>query len=395
MLVKTKASTSETASLGDFVEPIQVSLNLGTASIDYPDFLCNSGIAEVTLSGVQGGSFSSSPAGLVIDPISGQIDLTNSNPGTYTVTYDFVTNTCPSSSNTMVTVNPEPTIPVGVIATPNEVCAEYTGQVVLSLISSKSQKFDIESNKKLETKLEMKSVESLVWFDDVCGGNVIGVGNSISIDAPNVTTTYYAAFQNDCGISECVEVTVVVGSDLTASASADLQVSCFDASDATLTVVATGGTGAYTYILNGGTPQLSNVFENLSSGNYTVEVVDEMGCSVLTNEVMIANPDLLEASASADLQVSCYDASDATLTIVATGGTGAYTYILNGGTPQLSNVFENLSAGNYTVEVIDEMGCSVLTNEVMIANPDLLEASASADLQVSCFDASDATLTVV
>ncbi|PLX07271.1 MAG: hypothetical protein C0596_11700, partial [Marinilabiliales bacterium] len=181
---------------------------------------------------------------------------------------------------------------------------------------------------------------------------------------------------------------------LEASASADLQVSCFDASDATLTIVATGGTGSYTYSLNGGTPQLSNVFENLSAGSYTVEVVDEMGCSVLTNEVMISNPDLLEASASADFQVSCFDASDATLTVLATGGTGSYTYILNGGTPQLSNVFENLSAGNYTVEVVDEMGCSVLTNELIINNPPILSAEIIADPQVSCYNCSDASLSV-
>lgn len=172
------------------------------------------------------------------------------------------------------------------------------------------------------------------------------------------------------------------------------QVSCQGGADGIVTVYAMGGTGEYTYSLNGGIPQSSNIFENLISGSYTVEVVDEMGCSVMTYPVVIENPSMLSAYVEADTQVSCFGMEDAELTVFATGGTGELTYSLNGGTPQLSNIFNDLAPGSYSIEIVDEMGCWITTETTIIENPELLEASASADNQVSCYNYNDATLTV-
>lgn len=61
-----------------------------TAVIDYPGspFCAGGGQGLVAFSGDAGGTFSSSPAGLALDPASGLIDLVGSSPGTYTVTYN-------------------------------------------------------------------------------------------------------------------------------------------------------------------------------------------------------------------------------------------------------------------------------------------------------------------
>ena len=47
--------------------------------------------------------------------------------------------------------------------------------------------------------------------------------------------------------------------------------------------------------------------------------------------------------------------------MTTTGGSGEFTYSLDGGIPQASNVFSGLSAGEYTVTVIvnDDLGCSI------------------------------------
>jgi len=181
---------------------------------------------------------------------------------------------------------------------------------------------------------------------------------------------------------------------LEATANGCAQVACYNDEDGTLVVTATGGTGDLTYSLNGGTPQISHIFTGIPAGIYTVEVVDEMGCSITTNTVTIENPTMLEATASANTQLPCYDAENGTITVSATGGTGDLTYSLNGGTPQMSNVFTGLPAGTYTVEVVDEMNCSVTTNAVIIETPEMLIATAYADMQVSCYDAEDGTLAV-
>ena len=43
---------------------------------------------------------------------------------------------------------------------------------------------------------------------------------------------------------------------------------------------ATGGTPPYSYQLNNGTPSSTNAFFNLASGNYSIRVSDQIGCSV-------------------------------------------------------------------------------------------------------------------
>ncbi len=76
------------------------------ASFNYSSGLyCNNDISQTpTISGLAGGSFSGVPAGIVLDSISGQIDLSNSLPGTYTITY-LTNGLCPDSSIQSVTFN--------------------------------------------------------------------------------------------------------------------------------------------------------------------------------------------------------------------------------------------------------------------------------------------------
>ena len=52
--------------------------------------------------------------------------------------------------------------------------------------------------------------DTLRWFTSSCGGNEIGIGNPLSIPAPTQTTTYYARYENICGITECNSITVDV-----------------------------------------------------------------------------------------------------------------------------------------------------------------------------------------
>ncbi|TDE41489.1 hypothetical protein E0I26_16350, partial [Flavobacterium rhamnosiphilum] len=120
VLIKTKSSDSPSASLDDFAGPYPVKLVLGTATISYGDgsFCKNEGSVDVTLSGVTGGTYSA-PAGLSINPTTGAINITDSTPGTYTITYTFSTGGCPKTVTTPITINTLPNVTIGSIVNVN------------------------------------------------------------------------------------------------------------------------------------------------------------------------------------------------------------------------------------------------------------------------------------
>ena len=64
-----------------------------TATVSGGTF-CATGTTTLTTTGATGGTFSASPAGLVINATTGVIDLAASTPNTYTVTYSFGTAPC-------------------------------------------------------------------------------------------------------------------------------------------------------------------------------------------------------------------------------------------------------------------------------------------------------------
>ncbi len=161
----------------------------------------------------------------------------------------------------------------------------------------------------------------------------------------------------------------------------DSQVVCFNGTDGMITVNATGANPPLEYSLNGGTYQTDNTFSGLSADTYTVEVKDAMGNIIITNSVIINNPD--EIVASSNLAVN-------TVTITAMGGTGTLTYSSDGTNFQASNIFSDLANNTYTFTVMDENGCTVTTMETI----NLIQSAAVATTGTSCENGSDGTLTV-
>ncbi|HYK47363.1 MAG TPA: T9SS type A sorting domain-containing protein, partial [Parafilimonas sp.] len=148
-----------------------------------------------------------------------------------------------------------------------------------------------------------------------------------------------------------------------------------------LIATATGGTGNYHYALSNSAnnvtgPQDDNQFV-VSSGTYVLSVTDDNGCSFATDTIQIDEPPALTATASADI-ISC-NGGTTTLTVTPQGGTGNYHYALSDGTgAQVDNHF-TVAAGNYTVTVTDDNGCSFTTDTLRVTEPQALTASASAN----------------
>ena len=131
-------------------------------------------------------------------------------------------------------------------------------------------------------------------------------------------------------------------------------------SNGSLVVTASGGTGSYQYSLDGNSFQLSNTFTDLSAGNYTVQIMDDDGCSNVAS-AQIANAaglKLLNLSSEPSL---CGESSG-TLTVDFEGGSPPFTLSLNNQLSQTDRLFTDLAAGFYQLNILDSTGCAIDTS---------------------------------
>ena len=159
---------------------------------------------------------------------------------------------------------------------------------------------------------------------------------------------YTATVRDGNGCSASVAV-IASSVTLLATVAQTSQNLCFGQQNAAITVTAAGGIPPYTFSLNGGAAQESNVFTGLGAGTYTVEVTDVVNTTITNSMIVISQPALLSVQSSASLNI---------VTATVVGGTSPYSYSLNGGAAQSNGVFGSLSNGDYTVVVTDANGCS-------------------------------------
>ncbi len=113
-----------------------------------------------------------------------------------------------------------------------------------------------------------------------------------------------------------------------------------------------GGTGAVT-VLNNGNIVNGSIIENLSSGNYQIIATDDLGCSD-TLDIVISNENNLNATVATGGSL-CGQATGY-IEIFVDGGQAPFQYDIGNGFSN-NNIFQNISAGSYTVSVQDDLGC--------------------------------------
>lgn len=141
----------------------------------------------------------------------------------------------------------------------------------------------------------------------------------------------------------------------------------------TVTVSASGGTGALLYSLDGGVFQTDPIFSLVPNGTHAIAVQDANGCEIVIS-VTVSVP-ALGATATLTHPIACFGENAGEITAAASGGVPPYQYSLNGGAFQGSPVFSNLPAGTYTVMVKDNGGFTISTPVIVLTEPGLLTAT--------------------
>ena len=157
-------------------------------------------------------------------------------------------------------------------------------------------------------------------------------------------------------------------------------VTCAGALTGSVTIGVTGN-GPFQFSIDGGTNwQGSNVFNNVPSGAFCVDVEDANGCTGQICDV-VPTPSALTFNTSVQ-DANCNGVCDGEITVNASNATPPYTYSDdNGMTFQASNVLTGLCAGNIDVVVQDANGClanaTVVVNEPtpLTLNPSFVEPS--------------------
>lgn len=246
---------------------------------------------------------------------------------------------------------------------------------------------------------------SITSVDGVtCNG--LSDGNATAVPTGG-TTPYFYAWSN--GVTTAINTTLPAGTatitvtdntGTTATASTNIStpsaivtsasgsVVCGSANNGSVSVIASGGTGFYTYLWSNGNTNSSQT--NLPAGNYGVTVTDGNGCEEIDFAAVTTSPAITFTQTQTN--VSCFSDNDGAASVNASGGTFPLSYAWSNGSNGSS--VTNLSAGLINVTITDGALCTQVAN-FNITEPPQLTATFTNVEDASCFGGNDGTATLL
>ncbi len=200
--------------------------------------------------------------------------------------------------------------------------------------------------------------------------------------ATNLTAGNYTVTVSDingCSIIDNIDINEPpIALSLTMQSTSAL---CFGANSGSASVLASGGTGPYSYLWNAvGNPQVDSI-TMLNAQWYTVTVTDARNCEVI-DSVEVIEPLALSLQLDS-FNISCFGYTNGAASVTPSGGTGPFSYQWNDANNQSDSLATDLGAGIYTVTVTDGNNCinaasiEVLEPAGMTATADSLQADCS------------------
>jgi gliding motility-associated-like protein len=318
----------------NIVAPAPVSINPATSPST-----CGNANGSVSAN-VTGGT---SPYSYLWNTNDSTASLTGLIPATYTVQVTDV-NGCTASANVSVAAQPGPQ--VSNVATTNVHCnGGGDGSAAVSVNGG-------------------TGMLHYQWSPSGGSGNT---ANGLTAGNYSITVTD----ANGCTATSQAVITEPLS--LSTNSTAVVDINCFGNQNGQATIAVSGGTLPYQYHWTPGnltTPSVSS----LAAGNYTVTVTDANSCTQSVS-ISISQPQQLNVNALST-DISCFGNNNGTATVNVNGGVAPYNYnwTPNGNT---TASLSSLAAGNYSVTVTDNKGCTS-SSQVTINQPTQLnETSAS------------------
>jgi large repetitive protein len=339
--------TTNTVNVGTPSAPLSVSI------VSNVNANCNTG-AQVTVSGTGGTpsyTYAFVPTGVTPLPSAySALATVNLNPLTNTVWNVYVkdNNGCISSATVTIATDPQPTVTNTTAANAN--------------CGSNGSSFDIT--------VAGTGVGTLTYS---IGGTFQATPN-FTVTSPG---TYVITVKDG---NECIASTsVVVYAPINLIANITTLPSCSN-NDGVITVNAQGGSASYSYAIvpSAGITLTSNVFSNVPSGTYAINITDTLsGCIQSVSVTLNSATPVSYTTIVTDAGCNGLNTGSIQVNLPLTNDNPPYSYQLNSGLAQSSNLFTGLTAGSYTLTVTSSRGCSA-TSTVVVGEPTILIASATA-----------------
>lgn len=229
---------------------------------------------------------------------------------------------------------------------------------------------------------------SIIPSDALCFGNANGTasatvgggtpaysyswssGGNALLESNLAAGKYYLSVTDANACIKSDSVVISQPTILSSTISVVNNVSCNAGSNGSIKVTATGGTLNYSYSWTpaGG---IDSVATALTQGTFSVTITDNHGCTV-SNSATLTEPGVFTANVI-QKNISCFGGNDGGARAIISGATGPYIYSWQG-ISNFTDTISNVSAGSYTIHVIDSLGCS-FAQVIAITQPAKVTAS--------------------
>lgn len=217
---------------------------------------------------------------------------------------------------------------------------------------------------------------SFAWM--TIGNMPVGTGDTQANLAPG---TYVVIVTDANGCTAQTNLTITQPPLLVASIVNTTPASCNGGNNGTATAIATGGVPGYTYTWPGGFT--GAVRTGLSAGAYTVTVTDQNGCEATAQAIVSEPADPVAITVDNVVNVLCRGEATGAIFITPSGGTAPYQYNWSGATPDVEDP-TGLSAGNYSLTVTDQNGCTATTAITIMEPASAVSVSISGVMNANC-----------
>ena len=175
----------------------------------------------------------------------------------------------------------------------------------------------------------------------------------------------------------CIEsygpVTITQPDPLSITTDDVTHVSCSGGNDGAISISVTGGTTPYSYAWTGpgGFTASTQDISGLVAGNYSLSLTDANGCNTSLGPVTVTQPNPISVTTDLTADITCFGGNDGEIQVSVSGGTPPYSYAWTGpgGFTASTQDISGLLAGDYSLTVTDDNGCTQAHGPVTLNQP--------------------------